>query len=152
MRIGIGSDTHRLIEGRKLIIGGVIIPAGKGEDAHSDGDVLVHAIIDAILGASACDDIGSHFPPSDEKYRDASSLELLRRTMEITGARITNIDSTVELEAPRLREYILSMRKNIADAACVDISAVSVKAKTAEGMGPIGEGKAISAIASVLIE
>ena len=126
MRIGIGNDIHRLIEGRPLILGGVEIPYSKGEEAHSDGDVLVHAIIDAILGACAKGDIGRLFPPSDERYKDADSLQLLKQTVEYTGAKIINIDSSITLEEPKLRPYITTMRERIADVLSIDIDRVSI--------------------------
>ena len=152
MRIGIGNDIHRLIEGRPLILGGVEIPYSKGEEAHSDGDVLVHAIIDAILGACAKGDIGRLFPPSDERYKDADSLQLLKQTVEYTGAKIINIDSSITLEEPKLRPYITTMRERIADVLSIDIDRVSIKAKTNEGLDETGKGNAVSAIAVVLVE
>ena len=152
MRIGIGNDIHRLIEGRPLILGGVEIPYSKGEDAHSDGDVLVHAIIDAILGACAKGDIGRLFPPSDERYKDADSLQLLKQTVEYTGAKIINIDSSITLEEPKLRPYITTMRERIAEVLSIDIDRVSIKAKTNEGLDETGKGNAVSAIAVVLVE
>ena len=152
MRIGIGNDIHRLIEGRPLILGGVEIPYSKGEDAHSDGDVLVHAIIDAILGACAKGDIGALFPPSDERYKDADSLKLLKQTVEYTGAKIINLDSSITLEEPKLRPYITTMRERIADVLSIDIDRVSIKAKTNEGLDETGKGNAVSAIAVVLVE
>ena len=152
MRIGIGNDIHRLIEGRPLILGGVEIPYSKGEDAHSDGDVLVHAIIDAILGACAKGDIGRLFPPSDERYKDADSLQLLKQAAEYTGAKIINIDSSITLEEPKLRPYISAMREKIAEVLSIDIDRVSIKAKTNEGLDETGKGNAVSAIAVVLVE
>lgn len=152
MRIGIGNDIHRLIEGRPLILGGVEIPYSKGEEAHSDGDVLVHAIIDAILGACAKGDIGRLFPPSDERYKDADSLQLLKQTVEYAGAKIINIDSSITLEEPKLRPYIATMRERIAEVLSIDIDRVSIKAKTNEGLDEIGKGNAVSAIAVVLVE
>ena len=152
MRIGIGNDIHRLIEGRPLILGGVEIPYSKGEDAHSDGDVLVHAIIDAILGACSKGDIGRLFPPSDERYKDADSLKLLKQTVEYTGAKIINLDSSITLEEPKLRPYITTMRERIADVLSIDIDRVSIKAKTNEGLDETGKGNAVSAIAVVLVE
>ena len=152
MRIGIGNDIHRLIEGRPLILGGVEIPYSKGEDAHSDGDVLVHAIIDAILGACAKGDIGRLFPPSDERYKDADSLQLLKQTVEYTGAKIINIDSSITLEEPKLSPYISAMRERIAEVLSIDIDRVSIKAKTNEGLDETGKGNAVSAIAVVLVE
>lgn len=152
MRIGIGNDIHRLIEGRPLILGGVEIPYSKGEEAHSDGDVLVHAIIDAILGACAKGDIGALFPPSDERYKDADSLQLLKQTVEYAGAKIINIDSSITLEEPKLRPYITTMRERIAEVLSIDIDRVSIKAKTNEGLDETGKGNAVSAIAVVLVE
>lgn len=152
MRIGIGNDIHRLIEGRPLILGGVEIPYSKGEEAHSDGDVLVHAIIDAILGACAKGDIGRLFPPSDERYKEADSLQLLKQTVEYAGAKIINIDSSITLEEPKLRPYITTMRERIAEVLSIDIDRVSIKAKTNEGLDETGKGNAVSAIAVVLVE
>lgn len=152
MRIGIGNDIHRLIEGRPLILGGVEIPYSKGEEAHSDGDVLVHAIIDAILGACAKGDIGRLFPPSDERYKDADSLQLLKQAVEYTGAKIINIDSSITLEEPKLSPYISAMRERIAEVLSIDINRVSIKAKTNEGLDETGKGNAVSAIAVVLVE
>ncbi len=152
MRIGIGNDIHRLIEGRPLILGGVEIPYSKGEEAHSDGDVLVHAIIDAILGACAKGDIGRLFPPSDERYKDADSLQLLKQAVEYTGAKIINIDSSITLEEPKLSPYISAMRERIAEVLSIDIDRVSIKAKTNEGLDETGKGNAVSAIAVVLVE
>lgn len=152
MRIGIGNDIHRLIEGRPLILGGVEIPYSKGEDAHSDGDVLVHAIIDAILGACSKGDIGRLFPPSDERYKDADSLKLLKQAVEYAGAKIINIDSSITLEEPKLRPYIATMRERIAEVLSIDIDRVSIKAKTNEGLDETGKGNAVSAIAVVLVE
>ena len=152
MRIGIGNDIHRLIEERPLILGGVEIPYSKGEDAHSDGDVLVHAIIDAILGACAKGDIGRLFPPSDERYKDADSLDLLKQVAEYTGAKIINIDSSITLEEPKLRPYITAMRERIAEVLSIDIDRISIKAKTNEGLDETGKGNAVSAIAVVLVE
>lgn len=152
MRIGIGNDIHRLIEGRPLILGGVEIPYSKGEEAHSDGDVLVHAIIDAILGACAKGDIGRLFPPSDERYKDADSLQLLKQAVEYTGAKIINIDSSITLEEPKLSPYISAMRERITEVLSIDIDRVSIKAKTNEGLDETGKGNAVSAIAVVLVE
>lgn len=151
MRIGIGSDIHRLVQGRKLLIGGVAIPSDRGEDAHSDGDVLLHAVIDAVLGAAACGDIGDLFPPDDESFRDASSEDLLQRVLEATGAQIINIDTIITLESPNLGPYKSQIRKNLARILSVDETAVSVKAKTAEGLGDIGSGLAVKAEAAILI-
>ena len=151
MRIGFGYDNHRLIEGRSLMIGGINIPSQFGEDAHSDGDVLIHAIIDALLGATAKGDIGMHFPPSDERYRNADSKELLKETLKITNANIVNIDSTVVLEKVKLKPYIEEIRKTLALILNTHIDMISVKAKTHEGVDSTGKGKAIEAYAVVLI-
>lgn len=150
MRIGFGYDNHRLIEGRPLIIGGINIPSQFGEDAHSDGDVLIHAIIDALLGATAKGDIGMHFPPSDERYRNADSKELLKETLKITNANIVNIDTTVVLEKVKLKPYIEEIRKTLALILNADIDMISVKAKTHEGVDSTGKGEAIEAYAVVL--
>ena len=154
MRIGTGYDVHKLVEGRKLILGGVEIPYEKGLLGHSDADVLVHAIMDALLGAAALGDIGLHFPDSDSAYKGADSLELARRVSGIlaeNGYLIENVDSTVIAQAPRLRPFINQMRANIADALDLDISQVSVKATTEEHLGFTGRGEGISAQASALI-
>lgn len=150
MRIGFGYDNHRLIEGRPLMIGGINIPSQFGEDAHSDGDVLIHAIIDALLGATAKGDIGMHFPPSDERYRNADSKELLKETLKITNANIVNIDTTVVLEKVKLKPYIEEIRKALALILNTDIDMISVKAKTHEGVDSTGKGEAIEAYAVVL--
>ena len=152
MRIGFGNDIHRLQEGRPLVIGGVVVPSDKGESAHSDGDVLLHAITDAILGASAMKDIGRLFPDNDPESENAPSSIFLKEALKLTGARIINIDSVITLEKPKLAPHIDTIRKSVADILSVDISKVSVKAKTAEGLGPIGEGLAIKAESIVLIE
>ena len=152
MRVGFGNDIHRLVEGRPLMLGGIEIPFDKGEDAHSDGDVLLHAISDAILGAKAMGDIGQLFPDDSPYTKDMPSLAILRSVQILSGARIINIDSTITLEKPKLADHIPAIRKSIADLLEINIKQVSVKAKTAEGLGPIGEGKAIKAEAIVLIE
>jgi len=154
IRIGHGYDIHRLEEGKKLIIGGVTVPYNKGEVAHSDGDVLYHAIIDSLLGAIAERDIGKHFPPSDETYKNIDSAILLEKTFKIIQSRgylIGNIDTTVILEKPKLSSHIDSMRKNISAILHTDISNVSVKAKTKENCDSTGEGNAIEAFSSVLL-
>ena len=152
MRVGFGNDIHRLVEGRPLMLGGIEIPFDKGEDAHSDGDVLLHAISDAILGAKAMGDIGQLFPDDSPHTKDMPSLAILKSVHVLSGARIINIDSTITLEKPKLADHIPAIRKSIADLLEINIKQVSVKAKTAEGLGPIGEGKAIKAEAVVLIE
>ena len=154
IRIGHGYDIHRLLEGKKLIIGGVTIAHDKGVVAHSDGDVLYHAIIDSLLGAVAEGDIGKHFPPSDEAYKNINSALLLKKTYSIILSRgyiIGNIDTTVILEKPKLRSHIDSMRKNIANILKTDINNVSVKAKTKENCDSTGEENAIEAFSSVLL-
>ncbi len=154
MRIGQGYDVHRLVTGRKLIIGGVDIPYGKGLLGHSDADVLVHAVMDALLGAAALGDIGEHFPDTDEKYRDISSIELLREVGELlaeNGYIIENIDSTILAQKPKLLEYRRQMEKNIASALGIEPGQVSVKATTEEGLGFTGNEEGISAHAIALI-
>lgn len=154
MRIGIGYDVHILTEGRKLIIGGEEIEFEKGLLGHSDADVLLHAIIDALLGAAALGDIGSHFPDSDTAYKGISSMELLRhvaRTISDAGYAVQNVDSTVVAQRPKLRPYIDSMRKNIAAALSIDEGRVSVKATTSEGLGFEGRQEGISAQAVALL-
>ena len=152
MRVGFGNDIHRLVEGRPLMLGGIEIPFDKGEDAHSDGDVLLHAISDAILGAKAMGAIGQLFPDDSPHTKDMPSLAILKSVQILSGARIVNIDSTITLERPKLADHIPAIRKSIADLLEINIKQVSVKAKTAEGLGPIGEGKAIKAEVVVLIE
>lgn len=151
MRIGYGYDVHRLVEGRPLILGGVRVPHECGLDGHSDADVLLHAIADALLGAAALGDIGTHFPDTDVRWRDADSQMLLRevgRKVEEAGYRIVNIDATVALQRPRLRPYIDTMRHNIADVLDLDLGQVSVKATTTERLGFVGSeaGAAASAV------
>lgn len=151
MRIGFGSDIHKLEEGRKLMIGGILIPSDKGEAAHSDGDVLLHAIIDAILGAAAAGDIGKLFPPDDDKWKDADSTILLKHVMDILKPEIGNIDAVITLESPKLGSWKDIIRKKVASLLSIDESRVSIKAKTAEGLGDIGSGRAIKAEAIILI-
>ena len=154
MRIGTGYDAHRLVEGRKLILGGVDIPYEKGLLGHSDADVLVHAIMDALLGAAALGDIGLHFPDSDPAYEGADSLSLaghVSRILEDNGWIIENVDSTVIAQAPKLRPYIDQMRTNIARALRIDVTKVSVKATTEEHLGFTGRGEGISAQAAALL-
>jgi 2-C-methyl-D-erythritol 2,4-cyclodiphosphate synthase len=154
MRIGTGWDVHRLAEGRKFILGGIVIPSEQGEVAHSDGDVLVHAIIDAILGALAKGDIGSHFPDTDPAFKDADSLQLLTHvlTEDLPPYSIEHIDTTVIVQRPKLREHIDAIRENLAKTMHLEISQVSVKAKTAEGiLGELGTAEAVMTQAVVLI-
>ena len=148
MRIGSGYDVHKLIEGRKLIIGGVHIPYFKGLLGHSDADVLIHAIMDSLLGAMTLGDIGKHFPDTDPKYKGISSILLLSNVSEIIntlGYHIANIDSTIIAQSPKMAPYIFEMRSNISEALRIDISMVNVKATTEEGIGFTGRGEGISA-------
>ena len=155
MRVGLGSDIHKLVEGRKLVLGGVIVPSEKGELAHSDGDVVYHAIGDAVLGALALGDLGKFFPDNDPKYEGISSLLLLDevvKMMEDKGFKINNIDIQVAAKSPKLAEVIDQMRSNIASHLHTNIENVSVKAMTFNGVGPIGEGKAIKASSYVMLD
>ncbi len=155
MRIGYGYDVHRLVEGRRLILGGVDIPWEKGLLGHSDADVLLHALMDALLGAAALGDIGRHFPDSDERYSGADSLALLREVARMLRAedyRLDNADCTILAQRPKLAPYLASMRQNIADALETELDFVSVKATTEEGLGFTGDGSGITAHAVVLIE
>jgi 2-C-methyl-D-erythritol 2,4-cyclodiphosphate synthase len=155
MRTGIGYDIHPLVDGRALVLGGVTIPFERGLAGHSDGDVLAHAIIDALLGATALGDIGAHFPPGDARFESANSLDLLQGTSTIivdAGYRVVNVDSTVIAEAPKLAPHIEAMRRALAGAMDIDSSAVSVKATTSDGLGATGRGEGIAALATVLLD
>ena len=155
IRIGQGSDIHALVSGRKLIIGGVEIPHERGLLGHSDADVLLHAVIDALLGAAALGDIGRHFPDTDERYRGVDSRVLLRATRELlvsAGWRVVNVDSTISAQRPKMALYIPSMVANIASDLLIPANAVSVKAKTAESLGFVGREEGISTQAVALIE
>lgn len=155
MRIGTGYDVHRLVEGRKLILGGVEIPHTLGLLGHSDADVLLHAIMDALLGAAALGDIGLHFPDTDEKYKGADSLKLLAAVNELIqkrGYRVVNIDATVIAQKPKLRPYIDSMRENIASTLEIDLDQINIKATTEEHLGFTGREEGISSQAVCLIE
>ena len=155
MRIGYGYDVHRLVEGRRLILGGVDIPWEKGLLGHSDADVLLHALMDAMLGAAALGDIGQHFPDSDERYAGADSLQLLAevsRLLTEAGYRLVNADCTILAQRPKLMPHVPAMRANIARVLGVEPDAVSVKATTEEGLGFTGDGSGIAAHAVVLIE
>ncbi len=155
MRIGHGYDVHRLVEGRKLILGGVEIPFEKGLDGHSDADVLVHAVMDALLGAAALGDIGKLFPDNDDAYLGADSVELLKKVRDVLqehGWKLSNLDATVIAQRPKLAPYIDTMRKQIADALETDAENVSVKATTEERLGFTGSGEGIAAHAVCLIE
>lgn len=154
MRIGTGFDTHRLEENRNLIIGGVKIPYEKGLLGHSDADVLIHAVIDALFGAAALGDIGTHFPDNDEKYKGISSMLLLEEAAQLIekeGYRVENLDATVIAQSPKLAPYITAMRENLQGALGIDISRISVKAKTNEKMGFTGRGEGVEARAVVLL-
>ena len=154
-RIGIGYDIHPLVPERRLVLGGVEIPFGQGLDGWSDADVLIHAIIDSILGAAAMGDIGKYFPPGRPEYRDISSLEMLKQvTSKVSGKgwRVVNIDSTVIAEQPVLKDYIDSMREKLSHTLGIEIEKVSVKASTANGLGEIGKVEAIAAMAVTMIE
>ncbi|MFP4369665.1 MAG: 2-C-methyl-D-erythritol 2,4-cyclodiphosphate synthase [Bacteroidota bacterium] len=147
---GTGYDIHRLEKGRDLILGGVKVPSETGPVAHSDGDVLAHAIIDALLGAAGLGDIGEHFPDNDPRYKGADSMELLSKTINMiikNGINIVNIDATVILEAPKLKDHKLQMKKNIAEICGIYIDKVNIKATTNEMLGPIGRGEGIAAMA-----
>jgi 2-C-methyl-D-erythritol 2,4-cyclodiphosphate synthase len=154
-RVGHGWDTHRLVPGRPLVLGGVDVPSDRGEDGFSDGDALLHAIIDALLGAGALGDIGGHFPPGREEWRGVSSRVLLAKTRDLVaaaGLRPVNIDCTVALERPKILPHVPLIRRTIAADLGIAIEAVSVKGKTGEGLGPVGEGLAVEAWAVVLAE
>lgn len=155
MRVGLGYDVHRLVEGRPLIIGGVEVPFARGLAGHSDADVLLHAVADALLGAAALGDIGKHFPDSDPRWEGADSLELLRRVSErvkAAGFRVSNVDATVALQRPKLRPHIEVMCQNIARAVGIERGRVSVKATTTEGLGFVGAGEGAAAQAICLLE
>ncbi len=155
MRIGIGYDLHRLSAGRRLVLGGVVIPYPKGLLGHSDADVLTHAVCDALLGAAGKGDIGTHFPDSSPQYKDIRSLELLSRTcamLRSSGYEIANIDATVIAEQPRIQPYREQMVHNLADAARIEPGCVNVKGTTVEGLGSIGKGEGIAAICVALIQ
>lgn len=155
MRVGMGYDVHKLVEGRKLILGGVEIPYEKGLLGHSDADVLVHAIMDALLGAAAEGDIGKHFPDNDDQYEGISSLVLLEKVGEILKKdkyRISNIDATIIAQRPKMLPHIKEMRDNISNTLGINVSRINIKATTEEGMGFTGEGLGISSQAICLLE
>lgn len=154
MRVGMGYDVHKLVDNRKLIIGGVEIPYEKGLLGHSDADVLLHAIMDSLLGACALGDIGKHFPDTDDKFKGISSIQLLKETAILInnkGYVVNNIDATIIAQRPKMLPHIENMRKNISNALNIDIDRINIKATTEEGLGFTGEGRGISAqsIASV---
>ena len=153
--MGLGWDVHRLGPGRPLILGGVTVPSETGLEGHSDADVLAHAITDAILGAAALGDIGMHFPDSDPRWKGCDSLVFLRHAHDLAvqrGYRIVNVDSTVILERPKLKDYRLAIRERLAGTLGLEVDQVSVKFKTAEGVGPVGEGRSAESQAVVTLE
>jgi 2-C-methyl-D-erythritol 2,4-cyclodiphosphate synthase len=155
MRVGQGFDAHALVAGRRLVIGGVEIPHDKGLAGHSDADVLIHALCDALLGAAALGDIGAHFPDSDARYKGIDSRRLLREVAALLARnryRVENVDATVIAQAPRMAPHIAAMRANLASDLGIEIEAVSVKAKTTEKLGFVGRGEGIAAEAVVLLE
>ncbi len=154
LRVGQGWDVHRIVAGRPLILGGVTIPSEFGLDGHSDADVLAHAITDALLGAAALGDIGMHFPDSDPRWKDADSLQFLRHARDLVaekGYAIVNVDSTVILERPKLKDFRVPIREKVAVTLGLEIDRVSVKFKTAERVGPVGEGRSAEAQALATI-
>ena len=154
LRIGLGWDVHHLVSGRPLILGGVAIPSDLGLEGHSDADILSHAITDALLGALAVGDIGMHFPDTDPRWKDGDSLLFLRHARELVAAqgyRIANVDSTILLERPKLKEYRPAIRAKLAETLRLQVDQVSVKFKTSEGLGPVGEGLSAEAQAVVLL-
>ncbi len=153
--IGIGYDSHRLLEGRKLILGGVEIPAERGLDGHSDADVLAHAVIDALLGGAGLGDIGEHFPDTDERYKDADSMGLLGQALTAVlscGLRVNNVDCTVIMEQPKLGPHKALIRERLAQTLGLEQARVGVKATTGEGMGFVGRGEGIAALAVASLE
>ncbi|MDR0376518.1 MAG: 2-C-methyl-D-erythritol 2,4-cyclodiphosphate synthase [Spirochaetaceae bacterium] len=155
IRTGLGWDIHRLVHGRRFLLGGVEIPSETGELGHSDGDVLAHAVADALLGAAALGDIGELYPPSDSAWKDADSLVLLRSAYEkalAAGWRLVNLDCVVICETPRILPYREAVRASLANVLEMDAGAVFIKGKTAEGLGPVGEGLAVEALAAALLE
>ena len=152
---GIGFDSHRLVQGRRLLLGGVEVPAERGLEGHSDADVLAHAVIDALLGAAGLGDIGEHFPDTDERWRDADSMGLLREAVAMVGARalaIVNVDCTVVMQAPRLAPHRSAIRASLAAALGIAAEQVNVKASTGEEMGFVGRGEGVAALAVAMLE
>ncbi len=155
MRVGIGYDVHPLVTGRRLVLGGIAIPFDSGLSGWSDADVVTHAIIDALLGAAALGDIGSHFPPGEPQYKDISSLALLKKVRDKlaeTGWLVANIDATIVAEKPSLREFIDRIREQLSQTLGINISQVSVKASTSAGLGFVGRGEGMAAVAVAMIE
>jgi len=154
LKVGLGRDLHRLVKGRRFLLGGVEIPAKRGELGHSDGDVLAHAVCDAILGAAALGDIGALFPPSDKTWKDADSMELLRRafaSVKEAGWRLVNLDCVVSCEEPKILPFRDDIRRSFARVLECSVDSVFVKGKTGEGLGAIGKGKAVEALAVCLL-
>lgn len=154
LRVGLGTDTHAFIDGESLIIGGVKIPFHKSFKAHSDGDVLLHAICDALLGASGNKDIGTFFPDTDSVYKNANSMDLLKKTMDVISAsnwKVANIDCVIAIQQPKMSPYIDAMKENIANCLQISMDDVSVKAKTSENIGFIGRGEGASAQVVVML-
>jgi 2-C-methyl-D-erythritol 2,4-cyclodiphosphate synthase len=154
IRTGVGWDSHRIVPGRPLILGGVAIPSQFGLEGHSDADILLHAITDAILGAAALGDIGTHFPDSDPQWRNAASAQFVEQAVELAhqaGFAIVNVDSTVIIEKPKLKDHRLAIRESLARTLALPLDRVSVKFKTAEGVGPVGEGRSAEAQAIVTL-
>ena len=155
MRIGFASDIHRLVSGRRLILSGVVILFELGEEAHSDGDVVYHAVAESILGALALGDLGKHFPDNDQKYKDIDSSIIVKEVVQMmkkNGCRINNIDVSITLEKPKLKDYIQAMRVNLSNLLETDINNVSIKAGTNEKLGPLGRNEAVKAEAIVLLK
>ena len=155
MRIGFASDIHRLVSGRRLILSGVVIPFELGEEAHSDGDVVYHAVAESILGALALGDLGKHFPDNDQKYKNIDSSIIVKEVVQMmkkNGCRINNIDVSITLEKPKLKDYIQAMRVNLSNLLETDINNVSIKAGTNEKLGPLGRSEAVKAEAIVLLK
>jgi 2-C-methyl-D-erythritol 2,4-cyclodiphosphate synthase len=153
--VGIGYDSHRLAAGRKLVIGGVEIPSERGLEGHSDADVLVHAVIDALLGAAGLGDIGEHFPDTDERWLDANSIELLSTVVAMVGERgleVVNVDCTVVMEAPKLAPHREAIRERLAGALAIEPERVNVKASTGERIGFVGRGEGVAALALASVE
>jgi 2-C-methyl-D-erythritol 2,4-cyclodiphosphate synthase len=155
MRVGLGYDSHRFAEGRRLVLGGVEIDHASGLSGHSDADAVAHAVTDALLGAASLGDIGRHFPPTDERWRDADSIDLLRQAAQLAAERnyqVVNVDVTIVCEAPKIGPHAAAMCGRLASALGIAPAAVSVKAKTNEGLGWIGRGEGIASMAVVLID
>ena len=154
MRVGLGDDVHRLIHGRKLVLGGVAIPFEKGLLGHSDADVVLHALCDALLGAAGLGDIGEHFPDTEPRFKDISSMELLERTFQLVrknGFLVNNVDATILAEAPKLDPHRPAMQSNIADVLEIETGVVNIKATTMEGLGAVGKGEAMAAMCVVTL-